>query len=207
MGYHLAGFDVVGVDKNPQPRYPFEFHQADALEFLLEDFDAIHASPPCQAYSALRALAERDGRTFDYPELIEPMRARLVDAGVPFVIENVPGAPLRDPVRLCGSSVGLAVQRHRLFESNVPLRAPRCNHAIYPKRFRVPLGDPRRTKSLSRVVAVYGSTRYAGEDAQRREAMGIHWMRRHELTQAIPPAFTMLIGLQLLDRLGAKEAA
>ena len=120
MGYHEAGFDVVGVDIDPQPRYPFEFHQADALTFPLDGYDAIHASPPCQAYTQL-------GKG-EHPRLIEPIRVRLQSAGVPYVIENVVGAPLRNPVKLCGSTFGLHVKRHRLFETNVPMLVPPCYH-------------------------------------------------------------------------------
>jgi DNA (cytosine-5)-methyltransferase 1 len=114
----MAGFDVVGVDIEPQPRYPFEFVQADALEVSLAGFDAIHASPPCQDYSVTASL-----HTAEYPRLIGPVRERLTTAGVPFVIENVAGArrDMRNPVQLCGSSFRLGVRRHRLFETSVPV--------------------------------------------------------------------------------------
>ena len=205
MGYHRAGFEVVGVDVHPQPRYPFEFHQADALEWLDEGgavgFDAIHASPPCQAYSSLRALTPRD-----HPELVEPIRERLRASGLPYIIENVVGAPLLGAVTLCGSSFGLPLRRHRLFESNCPLLVPSCAHEQLPAIWHVPLGDPRRNKQPSRFVGVYGSTRYRGEDANRRQAMGIEWMNRKELTQAIPPAYTELLGHQLMAAVDRREA-
>ena len=203
VGYERAGFEVVGVDIEPQPRYPFEFHQADALTFPLDGFDVVHASPPCQHYSMIRPLC--GGR--EYPDLIAPVRAHLIASGLPYVIENVVGAPLVDPVRLCGSSFGLPLRRHRLFESNVAVLVPPCAHEALIRRWPVPLGDPRRGRNphlrKSRFVAVYGSTRYKGEDAIRRAAMGIDWMRRAELTQAIPPVYTELIGLQLIRAIAA----
>jgi DNA (cytosine-5)-methyltransferase 1 len=193
-GYARAGFDVVGVDIADQPSYPFEFHQADALDFPLDGFDAIHASPPCQRYSALTA---RWGRQGDHPDLIAVVRERL--AGVPRVIENVPGAPLRDPVRLCGSSFGLDVRRHRLFETNWPLRGEPCDHPRQTPRFPVP--DRRRAGRLSSVVPVYGNPNYAGDVELWRAAMGIAWMSATELREAIPPAYTEHIGRQLLEHL------
>jgi DNA (cytosine-5)-methyltransferase 1 len=132
MGYHRAGFDVVGVDHRPQPNYPFEFIETDALTFLREGgpirgwFDAIHASPPCQAYSAGARM--RNGYAKDHPRLIEPLRELLIQTGLPYVIENVPEAPLRSPMRLCGSQFGLDVRRHRAFESNVLLLSNGCTH-------------------------------------------------------------------------------
>ena len=126
MGYHRAGFEVVGVDINPQPRYPFEFHQADALEYPLAGFDAIHASPPCQRFST---MTKRWARSSSHSDLIEPTRSRLRESMLPYVIENVAGAPLVGPIRLCGSSFGLPVRRHRLFEmSSPPLLVPPCQH-------------------------------------------------------------------------------
>ena len=124
MGYHRAGFDVVGVDINPQPHYPFAFHQADALEYPLAGFDAIHASPPCQRFST---MTQRWARSSSRPGPDEPTRSRLRESMLPYVIENVAGAPLVGPIRLCGSSFGLPVRRHRLFEmSSPPLLVPPC---------------------------------------------------------------------------------
>jgi DNA (cytosine-5)-methyltransferase 1 len=203
MGYHRAGFDVVGVDIDPQPRYPFEFHQADALEYAAEhwqEFDAIHASPPCQAYSTITPDKSK------HPELIEPTRELLMQTGLPYVIENVAGARehLKSPMLLCGSAFGLKVRRHRYFESNVWLSSLPCDHAAQ--------GTP---------VGVYGdhwdSKEHLRPDGSRRgakatsladgyEAMGIDWMTWHELAEAIPPAFTELIGQQLLTAI-QKEAA
>jgi DNA (cytosine-5)-methyltransferase 1 len=122
VGYHRAGFEVVGVDLHPQPHYPFEFHQADAMTYPLDGFDAIHASPPCQAYSVANNI---HGRA-DHPMLIPSVRERLLATGLPYVIENVPRGPLINPVTLCGLTFGLNVKRHRLFESNVFMLSPPC---------------------------------------------------------------------------------
>ena len=131
VGYYRAGFEVVGVDIVPQPNYPFEFYQADALGFDFDPgwFHAVHASPPCQAYSSLRGFT-----TTEYPQLIEYVRELLIQTGLPYVIENVVGAPLINPIRLCGSSFGLKVWRHRLFETSfqIPLLPP-CSHSEHPK--------------------------------------------------------------------------
>lgn len=187
-GYYNAGFEVVGIDICPQPHYPFEFHQADAMTFPLHRFDAIHASPPCYRYTNMSYV--HADRLHTYPDLIEPTRDRLVFAGVPYVIENVPGAPLINPVRLCGSMFGLGcdggqLRRHRLFECNFHAGRPNCNH------------DP----SLI-TVGVYGGShsdarQYVPDNGLCREVMGIPWMTGKELRQAIPPAYTEWIGLWL----------
>ncbi len=210
VGYHRAGFDVVGVDLHPQSNYPYEFVQADAIAFgwalLNEDgprmfskeFDAIHASPPCQAHSTLSRMWNARS---DHPELIPATRELLVASGLPYVIENVVGAPLINPVMVCGSSAGLPLlQRHRLFESNVSLMVPPCAHNQGPKQFPALDAEGRRNGSKSSIVGVYGH----GGDKRADlwpEAMGIDWMTRHELTQAIPPAYTELIGAQLMAHL------
>lgn len=186
MGYHRAGFEVVGVDIKPQPRYPFEFHQADALEYLAEhghEFDAIHASPPCQAYSITKNIGNNK-----HPALIETTRIALEKTGKPFVIENVVGAPLHSPVELCGAVFGLKVYRHRLFESNVTLSQP--NHRTHND------STPRAGRGISpkgfiSVAGHMGNTDYV------RTAMGIDWMVGHELSQAVPPAYTEYLGFQL----------
>lgn len=215
VGYHRAGFDVMGIDIKPQPNYPFTFIQGDALAALqwqgtlrgglrIEDFDLIHASPPCQAYTHARHIGHR-GRS-DHPKLISPVRALLKHSGLPFVIENVEGAAreLRNPLLLCGSMFGLAVKRHRLFECSFPTLSPSCFHglwgrAIYP-------GTPRSdgSRPLSRIVnpmaSGTGHTSFAS-------AMGIDWMPptgfrpTNELQEAIPPAFTRYLGEQFLDQL------
>ncbi len=200
VGYSRAGFEVVGVDIKPQPHYPFEFIQADALKFLASDtmphlpWDAIHASPPCQAYSAGARM--RTGKAKDHPKLIEPVRDLLEITGLPYVIENVPEAPLRSTIILCGSLDGLDVRRHRAFESNILLFGHPCMH------------DGRT------VIAVYGDhpedcyvrkghpARRAKDVAHAQQAMGIDWMPLwSELKEAIPPAYTEWIGLQLMQHL------
>lgn len=200
MGYWRAGFDVVGVDIKRQPNYPFAVWTIDAVDFLrwghrgmapVSSFDAIHASPPCQAYS----LALR-GVDHGHPKLIEPLRELLERTGLPYVIENVPSAPLRDPAILCGSAVGLKVRRHRAFETNWPLMVPPCQHGVQRS-------NPHRLRSgyephEDAIVPVYGGGQ-AGFDIDRcRAAMGITWMTTDELNEAIPPAYTELIGHQLL---------
>jgi len=188
MGYHRAGFEVVGVDIEPQPHYPFEFIQADALTVDLAGFDVIHASPPCQAFTAYR---RRRGVGEGYPDLIEPIRRRLDAAGVPYVIENVAGAPLRDAIMLCGSAFGLDVQRHRYFESNVPLIAPACDHSVWTPRF-----PPATNRTNLRRTVEVGVWRIPL--AVQQQAMGIDWLPLAQLTEAIPPAYTEHIGRQLV---------
>lgn len=200
VGYYRAGFDVVGVDIQPQPRYPFEFHEGDALAFLREhghEFDAIHASPPCQGYLNLSAVNRSRGRIQQHDKLIGETRRLLEECGRPYVIENVADAAseMLSPVRICGTGLGLPLRRHRLFESNVPLNGIACNH----KAFSVPRywtgWRPNGELRLSTVVQVYGN---AGGREHWPEAMGIDWMNCSELCQAIPPAYTQHVGRQLL---------
>jgi DNA (cytosine-5)-methyltransferase 1 len=203
MGYHRAGFDVTGVDINPQPNYPFEFHQADAIE-VLEDmaamtddrrFHAIHTSPPCQAYSVTASLHD-----VDYPELITPVRALLAEIGLPSVIENVQGAPLVNAIRLCGSSFGLGVRRHRLFEITPMLAGvPPCSHHTQPEPVDVTgTGGPRRNTTRA---PGGGNSRKPENLEHARAVMGIDWMTRPELSESIPPAYTEWIGRQLVEYL------
>ncbi len=210
-GYYRAGFDVVGVDIDPQPNYPYLFIQDDALEFLAaapRSIAAVHASPPCQAYTHARHLGSR-GRQ-DHPRLIEPVRQLLREVRLPYVIENVPEAPLLNPVKLCGSMFGLQVQRHRLFESNVPLAGPACNHKAFgvPRFPSTPRSDG--TRPLSRIVNMMASE---VDHALLAWAMGIDWIppsgRRpvDALRAAIPPAYTEHIGRQLLAHLQTAEEA
>lgn len=209
MGYHRAGFEVVGVDIKPQPNYPFEFIRAEALWFMerliypdyvhdycLQDFDAIHASPPCQAYSVLRH-ANPDA---EYADLIGPTRTLLEQIALPWVIENVPGAPTRHYIVLCGSMFGLGangrqLRRHRNFETSFPIMSPVCNHE-------------------GPVIGVYGGgpaepgrRGYQGTIAEKRGAMGIEWMNSAEINQAIPPAYTEFIGRQLICYVHEEAAA
>jgi len=207
VGYSRAGFEVVGVDIDPQPRYPFEFHQSDALEYLAEhwhEFDAIHASPPCQLYSITKHAHE-----VDHPDLVEPTREALIETGLPYVIENVEGAPLLSPLLLCATEFGLrapdvdgvplALKRHRLFESNIWLMgAGGCSHdgtqiagSYTGSRHRKPehRDNPDRRGG------------YVPARSVRAELMGIDWMNEHELAQAIPPAYTEHIGAQLIAHL------
>lgn len=209
MGYYRAGFDVVGVDHEFQPNYPFEFHQADALDVLdwlltgswqcysLAEIAAVHASPPCQGYSRMRHLPWLSGR--DYPLLIDPVRHLLHELGRPFVIENVEDAPLDPSIVLCGQMFGLPMYRHRRFELSHWMLSPGHpphRHVIQPGRRT--LG--RRYHGTGDVVGVYGNQAGVPIEAARL-AMGIDWMTRHELTQAIPPAYTEHIGRQLLQTL------
>lgn len=226
-GYHRAGFDVYGVDKDPQPRYPFAHNVGDAVQVLarltfgesvtfthpdgttaelfLEDFDVIHASPPCQTYSATKAWHDNA-----HPDLVEPTREALIATGLPYVIENVPGAPLIDPVRLCGSEfdmVGpdsdgrmLKMIRHRLFESNMPLRNNGgCRH--------------RRDYITASVYGNGGGWSIEYRDSPTRRSgyipktpviqniLGIDWMTKHEMSQVVPPVMAEHIGRQIMDHL------
>jgi DNA (cytosine-5)-methyltransferase 1 len=197
-GLQLAGFHVTGVDIEPQPRYcGDEFIQGDALTVPLQGFDLIWSGPPCQAYTRAHFTSKRE-----HPRLIVPTRHRLEDSGALYVIENVPGAPLRDPQRLCGSSFGLKVsiggtwyelRRHRDFESNFFFLAPQCQH-------RLP------------VVGIYGNGEslpvpgkrgfQVSTEAHQREVMQMPWANRGEISEAIPPAYSELIGRAAMSALG-----
>lgn len=197
MGYHRAGFEVVGVDIDPQPRYPFEFFQGDALNLdpdFLTTFDAIHASPPCQSYSD---LARRNGNAHMWPRLIEPVRNMLKGLGIPYVIENVEGAPLNDPIVLCGTMFPeLRVIRHRLFESNVKFNVPA--HGKHPLVFT----HDKRKKHYGKLDQNVSFVQVTGGGncsvANAKDAMGIDWMTKGELNEAIPPIYTEYLGRQLL---------
>lgn len=195
-GYHEAGLTVLGVDKAAQQNYPWEFIKMDALRALywldLSTIDLIHASPPCHDHSSLRYRNEDlDGSG----DLLGMTREALIKTGKPYVIENVPGAPLLDPVQLCGSSFGLDVRRHRLFECSFPVDDLPCDHAWQTPRFKNPSS---KSDALVTCVNVYGKCSYAGEREVRERAMGIDWMSNQELTQAIPPRYTHYIGRQFV---------
>ena len=203
MGYHRAGWDVVGVDVEPQPHYPFEFIQADALEFLPVDswyvaseFDAIHASPPCQEFTVYRNA--RPGATPRWPNLIPQTREALERTGLPWVIENVPQSPLIDPIRLCGTSFDIPVRRHRLFELGgwKTRDVPPCAHERFTER-RFP-GSSNRPNG--RTVCNVGEYRVPLK--VQKECMEVDWdVTLHELSEMVPPAMTRYIGQQLMAHL------
>jgi DNA (cytosine-5)-methyltransferase 1 len=206
VGYHTAGFEVVGVDSAPQPRYPFAFHQADALEFLAahgREFDAIHASPPCQRYSHAAFSPRHKER---HPDLVGATREHLDISGRPWVIENVYGAPLtRGSVMLCGLMFGLKVFRHRWFESShllfVPGHPPHAGRVIGKDGMCCVVGHGGGvSRRMREQIGRHGRGGQQGK-AEWQTAMGIDWMNRDELSQAIPPAYTEWIGRQLVGRL------
>lgn len=218
MGYHQAGFDVIGVDNKPQPQFPFVFIQADvpalitAVWLSLMGADAVHASPPCQAHTSLKTMHNAKVHL----DLIPPTRAILEAWGGPWIMENVVGAPLIDPIRLCGTMFGLGVQdadlqRHRIFEASFPISAPGpCQHG---RRATIGVyGGHVRNRKRARTLSVNSD---GARDSRRkfdkgvpdfsvfegREAMGIDWMTTAALSQAIPPAYTRHLGAQLLEQI------
>lgn len=214
MGYHQAGFDVIGVDFKPQPRYPFAFIQADCLTlplWFLQLFDAITASPPCQKHTSLNRMPNAK----EHLDLIPETRAMLTLSGLPWIIENVVGAPLISPIRLCGSMFGLGsgdaeLQRHRDFEANFPIHKPGpCRHGSRGATIGLYGGHARNRKRA--VIGVFGHCQDHGRRTRNRgrpdftlddskAAMGIDWMTQTELSQAIPPAYTRWLGAQLLEQ-------
>ena len=189
MGLHRAGFEVVGFDIEPQPSYPFEFHHQDALRVDLSGFDAVWASPPCQRFVAgyVPDRAER-------PNLIPPTRKILLDSTLPYIIENVVGAPIRADYRICGCQVGLPrIRRVRHFEVswNPLVLMSACHH---PEQVITVTGTGTPTgtfKALGRSVKIH----------EFKEVMGIDWMKRKELSQAIPPAYSEFLGRQMMEQL------
>lgn len=211
VGYYRAGFDeIVGVDIKPMPRFPFLFIQANALEYVAahgDEFDVIHASPPCQRYCALKTMPNLRR---DHPDLIAPVRGALNTTHRPYIIENVFGAPLENPIMLCGSFFGLSgggysLRRHRYFEIS-PTMGPHsrsCAHksptvGIYGCKVRdiarekQHYSKPRETRGSPDGIVLPQSFGF--------DAMGIDWMNMKELSEAIPPAYTEWIGGQLLAR-------
>lgn len=195
VGYANAGFEVTGIDLKHGKRYPYTYIRGNVLDYLnpefLSQFDVIHASPPCQTHSITKHLRNAQGKSTSKVDLIPETRAALIASGKPYIIENVMGSPLIDPVMLCGSAFGLKVRRHRIFESNMPLKGTTCNH-----------------KEQGRPVGVYGSLRdeipKGGKTAesieQAREAMGMPWAIWSELVEAIPPAYTEYLGKQICEQ-------
>ncbi len=191
-GYARAGFEVTGIDVKHGKRYPHTYIRGDVRDYLdseyLSQFDVIAASPPCQTFSATKHLRNAQGKSTSKINMISEIRDALIASRKPYVIENVPNAPLINPIQLCGSGFGLTVRRHRLFESNVPLVGNACNH-----------------KNQGKPVGIYGSMRdeipKGGHTAktmqEANQAMGIDWMIWGELVESIPPAYTEYIGKQL----------
>ena len=208
MGYHRAGFDVVGVDIKPMPNYPFTFIEGDAMAFMRgldpysHGYAAIHASPPCQAFTAMGSMPNAR----EHEDLLTPTLAWLDSMSTPYVVENVMGAPMRSAVRLCGTAFGLMsnvpgrgdveLRRHRLFETNWPLMVPGCAH----KRGRMVVGFYGDHHARIRRRSADGGDITGTEEKMRlvKEAMGIDWMTWSEANQSFPPAYTEYIGKQLL---------
>lgn len=209
-GYRRAGFTrIIGVDIKHQPRFPvyldrFQFIQADAIEYLRahgNEFDAIHASPPCQAHSALRHLHPEN----DYECFIDRTRDLLAILPVPWVIENVMGAPLRTPVMLCGSAFGLKVRRHRIFESNIQLRGTSCRHKEQGAPIDVSGTGGQRVNR--RKDDHGGACNKPKNQAHAQMLMEMPWANRYGISQAIPPAYTEFIGKQLISFIESGLAA
>lgn len=209
-GFWQAGFNIVGVDKDPQPRYPFQFIQADVLDLLADprfmaQFVAAHTSPPCQAHSDLQKQSK-----LDYPDLIAPTRALLQALDLPYTIENVEGAPLIDPVTICGAGVpGVRVIRHRRFESNWPLAGVDCprdaeGRVAHPLVFTYDKRKDHYGKldQNSSYVQVTGGGNCTV--ANKRAAMGMPWASAHGCNEAVPPAYGKIIGDQLMRYLNAR---
>lgn len=195
MGYYRAGFDVVGVDIEPMPRYPFEFHQGDALEYCAAhgaEFDAIHASPPCQAYTSMQHIRKNAAA---HDDLIDPTRQVLIEIGRPFVIENVKGSKLLSSLMLCGTMLGLRIIRHRYFECpHLPLiLLPPCDHRDVFDPWH---GTGRTIDKFKEAFGIDWMTR-GGGNSQGKTSQGT-------IDQAIPPAYTEFIGKYLMQALQAK---
>lgn len=200
MGYAEAGFEVTGIDVKHGKRYPYTYIRGDVRDYLniefLQQFDVIAASPPCQTFSATKHLRNAQGKSTSKVNMIPEVREALIASGKPYVIENVPNAPLINPIQLCGSAFGLKVRRHRLFESNIGLVGSWCDH-----------------KAQGKPVGIYGSMRdeipNGGHTAktmdEANEAMGITHMIWGELVESIPPAYTGYIGMQLCDAIHTKQ--
>jgi DNA (cytosine-5)-methyltransferase 1 len=192
-GYEQAGFEVTGVDIDRQPRYKGHFIQSDAIEYLKNnwfEYDAIHASPPCQKYSFSSKQFRDKGK--DYPDLIEATRAELIATGKLYVIENVPGSPLINPVELCGAMFGLRTYRHRLFESNFTITPPEHPEHLFKN---AKMGRPAKDNEFIQYVGHFPGVKEVGE------MVGTPWLGQYELAQSIPPQYTKFIGNQLMKLL------
>jgi len=199
MGYWRAGFDVTGVDIAPQPRYPFEFVQADAMTYPLDGYDAYHGSAPCQDHTPLAALVGGHGNGW----MLAATRDRLAATGKPYVLENVPSAPMRVDLTLCGHMWGLRNRRHRWFEFVGCLFVPPQPRHVHRPGVRTATRQRRQRWAEGWDVSVTGDVGvYVGP-----EALGIDWMNGDELSQAIPPAYTEYIGSCLLGEFPAQEPA
>jgi DNA (cytosine-5)-methyltransferase 1 len=206
VGYHKAGFEVTGIDLKHGKRYPFTYIKGNVKEYLndefLKDFDVIHASPPCQTHSITQNLRKAQGKQTKKIDMLDEVRDALIKSKKPYIIENVPGAPLINPIRICGSSFNLKVRRHRYFESNINLTGSICDHetqgkpiGIYGQLNDTPKGKRRSTGE----IIIGGST--AKDITEARFAMNINWMIWGELVEAIPPAYTEYIGKQVIMNL------
>lgn len=189
-GYADVGFEIIGVDIEPQPHYPYEFHCADAIEFLKKhhkEFVAVHTSPPCQEYTQATKQWRMAGR--QYPRLIETLRDLLAKFKKPYVIENVPDAPLINPITLCGTMFGIKTYRHRIFETS--FKVPQPLHASHTTK-QIKMGRPVKDGEYIQLVGHFSNVPYG------RKVMGIPWMTQHELAEAIPPCYTALVGKYLM---------
>lgn len=185
-GYELAGFDVTGIDINPQPKHRGHFIQSDAIEFLYahhHEYDAIHASPPCQAWSKSSMQFRKMGKK--YVDLIQKTREALINTGKPYVIENVPEAPLINPITLCGSMFGMRTYRHRVFESNIDLTAPPHPPHSSPN---AKMGRRPNENQFIQYVGHFSGVK------EVQKMTGLHWLGQYELAQSIPPQYTKYIG-------------
>jgi len=188
-GYENAGYDVTGIDNEPQPKHRGKIIIADAIEYLklhFQEYDIIHASPPCQKYSMSSMQFRKAGK--EYVDLIEITRNELIKTGKPYIIENVPGAPLNNPIELCGAMFGMRTYRHRLFESNMPIKAPE-----HPKHKNPNAKMGRKAKEHEHIQYV---GHFSGVK-EVQEMTGLHWLGQYELAQSIPPQYTEYLGNQI----------
>jgi DNA (cytosine-5)-methyltransferase 1 len=200
MGWHLAGFDVTGVDKDPQPRYPFTFIQGDAIEYIRahgHEYDLVAGSPPCQFYTLCQRIQGRE-----HPALIGPTREAMQSTGRPWVIENVEEArgELHNPILLCGASFGLHTYRHRLLEAGGGFTLTAPEHQPHVAR-TVKMGRPLKDGDWYHAVGNFSNVPYVKRD------MGVEWMSRDGIRECIPPAYGEFIGRQAAAFLARQEAA